>query len=479
MIRYASIHIAGPRDTKVRPLTPARLADWCRRFTPLAAADAPDGAILDITGAAHLFGGEEAMLAEIEQRLALAGWTARAAIAPSPEAAWALARWSDVRHVAETADEKTLRRLFGPLPVAALRLDSDTVYALSQAGLKRIDDILHRPRAPITARFGAAVFQRIDAVLCRIRSPISPRFEAPAYLVERRFAEPLVRREDIENVLGLLASDLSRLLERHAEGARQLEASLFRADGSVHRIAAAASRPLRDPKIMGRLFAERLAAASEARLEDPLEGGFGFDVISLAALQVEALGARQVVHAQVGAVAADQEVHRPGPAPGPSGQLPADEDAADLIDRLGARLGVRRVLRLQPQASHIPERAVLAVPAAHGRSACRALWAEPDKLTSPTRPLRLFERPEPVETLAEVPDGPPLRFRWRRVMHEVAAIEGPERIAPEWWTQAATALSRDYFRVEDREGQRFWMFREGLYGSESPRPRWFMHGLFA
>jgi protein ImuB len=509
--RYVSLHIAGRRVEDAPVLTPGKLADWCRRFTPLAAPDAPDGAMLDITGAAHLFGGEAALLDEIEARLARAGWEARCALAPSPEGAWALARFSRARIVPETIDDKGLARLYGPLPVAALRLADDTVYALSQAGLKRIDDIWHRPRAPITARYGALVFARIDALLLRAKSPISPRFEAPAYAVERRFAEPLARREDIEGVLALLAADLCRLLERHGEGARQMEASLFRVDNAVHRISAAASRPLREAKAMARLFAERIAAASEARVDDPLDAGSGFDLIRLAAMNVETLDARQLRGSIEG------ETHRqplPSPLPGgvrggghanpaiapvaaaatseicatpspprfarrlsPQGGGSSDDDIADLVDRLGARLGLRRVMRLVPQATHVPEQAMLAVPAAQWRGNAAPAW-DWVETQSPTRPLRLFERPEPVEALAQVPDGPPLRFRWRRVMHDVAAIEGPERIAPEWWKAEHSPLTRDYFRIEDREGRRFWMFREGLYGSESQRPRWFMHGLF-
>jgi protein ImuB len=538
--RYVSLHIAGRRSEGAPLLTPAKLADWCRRFTPLAAPDAPDGAMLDITGAAHLFGGEAALLDEIEARLARVGWAARCALAPSPEGAWALARFSRARIVPETIDDKGLVRLYGPLPVAALRLTDETVYALSQAGLKRIDDILHRPRAPITARYGAAVFARLDALLLRAKSPISPRFEAPAYVVERRFAEPLVRREDIEGVLALLAADLCRLLERHGEGARQMEVSLFRIDNAVHRISAAASRPLRDAKAMSRLFAERIAAASEARVDDPLDAGFGFDLIRLAAMEVETLEARQVkalaaqsgpgsprsmdrleddldasvplsrLRERVGVRATPQQLspnQSPGPHPvplpqtgegprtivaldparppiphageGARTQMRDDDDIADLIDRLGARLGLRRVTRLVPQATHIPEQAMLAMPAAQWRGNAAPAWDGPFAVAQPTRPLRIFEKPEPVEALAQVPDGPPLRFRWRRVMHEVAAIEGPERIAPEWWKAEHSPLTRDYFRVEDREGRRFWMYREGLYGSESQRPRWFMHGLFA
>ena len=173
----------------------AALTAWCRRFTPLAACDAPDGIILDITGAAHLFGGEERLVAEIESRLAAQGLTATAAIAATPEAAWALARFSPHKIAAAAADAKTLARLVDPLPLAALRLDRRTVAALAQSGLRRIGDISLRPRGPLTARFGRPLFDRLDALMGRTKSPISPLFEAPAYLAERRFADGIVSRE--------------------------------------------------------------------------------------------------------------------------------------------------------------------------------------------------------------------------------------------------------------------------------------------
>jgi protein ImuB len=278
----------------------------------------------------------------------------------------------------------------------------------------------------------------------------------------------------------MLAGDLTRLLERHGEGARRLEATLFRADGAVRRIAAASSRPLRDAEAMARLFRERIKAAGEARDEDPLDSGYGFDLLRLAALEVETLGARQETLGR-------RDFAPPvdlSPAPMPARRRAAangtafviEDEAADLIDRLGARLGLRQVMRLIPQDAHLPEFAVRAEPAAQMRDSRHGLWTAQALLP---RPIRMFERPELVETMAEVPDGPPLRFRWRRVMHEVSAIEGPERMSSEWWRQDAHALTRDYFRVEDREGRRYWMYREGLYGLEAPRPRWFMQGLFA
>ena len=467
----------------------AAVADWCRRFTPLAALDPPDGVILDIAGAAHLFGGEASLLAEIGSRLAQQGFAARAAIADTPEAAWALARFSATRIAPAGAAGADLARLLDALPLAALRLDAATVTGFSEAGLRLIGDIALRPRAPVAARFGPQVFDRYDALMGLARSPISPRFEAPAYLAERRFPEGIVRREDVEGTILSLARELCRLLERYGEGARRLEVTLFRVDGAVRRIAVGTSRPLREPHAMARLFRERIARADDG--DDELDAGYGFDVVRLAALAVEPAATPQTT--------LTEDSHASG-------------DLADLVDRLGARLGIRRVVRLVANDTHIPEFAVTAVAAATrlpppadvlspkpdavgprvGEGRIRAPKAAAPRVPqghrlaqgleaaseAPARPLRLLAHPEAVEAVAAVPDGPPIRFRWRRVVHDVAAVEGPERIAPEWWKAEAAALTRDYFRAEDTHGRRFWLFRDGLFGGETGDPQWFLHGLF-
>jgi protein ImuB len=445
----------------------AAITDWCRRFTPLAALDPPDGVLLDISGAAHLFGGERALLDEIVAALAAQGFCARAALAPNPALAWALPRFSDVSLVPPQAPDDALKKLIADLPVAALRIEADIVAALAQAGLRRVGDLLMRPRAPIAARFGAGIVARLDALLGLRGDPLSPRFETPAYLVERRFAEGIARREDIEATIADLAHDLCALLERHGEGAREIDVSLFRVDGIVKHLTAGTSRPLREPKLLARLFRERIEAAGE----DGLDTGYGFDVVRLAAIAVERALVPQSALA-IGMREANESDH--------------SADLADLVDRLGARLGLRRVLRLQPQDTHIPEFAVAAIPAAQRRVRSTAkpkrneafAFAAASPSLLPARPLRLFEHPEPIDVIAAVPDSPPVKFRWRRVMHDIAAIEGPERIAPEWWKHEAAALTRDYFRAEDVFGQRFWLFREGLYASETARPRWFLHGVF-
>ncbi|MDB5569874.1 MAG: hypothetical protein JWN93_1057 [Hyphomicrobiales bacterium] len=468
MSRYLSVYLptladpsAGSPETRAQNLE--RVADWCRRFTPLAASDAPDGVVLDIAGAAHLFGGEAATLALVESKLARHG--ARAALADTPEAAWALARFgpqSAPARILPAGDAKALARAMDRLPVAALRIAPDAALALSQTGLKQIGDIALRPRAPITARFGAQVFARYDAMMGAVRSAISPRFEAPAYVAERRFADSVTAREHIDATILALAQDLSDMLTRHHEGARKLAAILFRVDGAVRRVDCATSRPQRDPKAIARLFREKLDAVQAS---DALDAGYGFDLIRLAVMEAEGLQARQDGLGLQASDLADDS--------GAGFARAKKADAlADFLDRMSARFGAHRVLRFVAHDTHIPELASGVQPAVRP-----APNAEPVPVEG-ARPLRLFARPELIEAIADVPDGPPMKFRWRRIMHEVAAIEGPERIAPEWWKQEAASLTRDYFRVEDTHGRRFWLFREGLYGREAQRPRWYVQGFF-
>jgi protein ImuB len=482
----------------------ARIADWLQRFTPLVALDGADGIMLDIAGVAHLFGGEKAMIQDIETRLAAQGLGARAGIANFPRAAWALARFSKERIAPSDATAKIVAQLYHGLPLAALGLEAASVADMGRAGLRRIGDVALRPRAPIAARFGADVIARLDALCGLERSAISPRFAAPEFSAERRFASAIVQKEAVEATLLKLAEDLATLLQRQVKGARRLELALFRVDGAVRRIVVGAGRPLNDGVAMARLFREKF----EAPDEDEIDAGYGFDVLRLSCLLAEPLAPKQGDLAR-----APQEAET--------------RSLADLLDRLSARLGMRRVTRIDLVDTHIPEFAVVATPATLGearrmnksRSApplplAGEGWGEGNPLTfkscgspssglsgpllpqagegvprrlanvhgvrstskPPARPLRLLEQPEPIEAIAEVPDGPPMRFTWRRATHHVAAIEGPERISAEWWR--ADGPTRDYFRAEDSQGRRFWLYREGLYGREVARPRWYMHGLF-
>ncbi len=334
--------------------------------------------------------------------------------------------------------------------------------ALAQSGLKRIADVVPLPRAALAARFGADFVRRIDQAFGRADEPITPRLPLPSYVVEQPFAEPILLERDVLGTIARLAARLERILEQRGEGARVLQAALFRTDGTVYRIRLGTSAPLRDPAAVTRLFADRLTA-----IGDDCDPGFGFDVVRLSALAAE-----RCDEVQAGLTTPDRAA-----------------DLAHLIDRLGARFGLRQVTMQVAQDTHIPEFAVAAAPA-HAFAARTSSDLQdvaqdtfndgPQDSLSPARPIRLFERPEPVEAIAEVPDGPPARFRWRHVLYEIAAVEGPERIAMEWWRdEEGRTLTRDYFRVESREGVRVWLFREGLYGRETPQPRWFVHGLFA
>lgn len=420
-----------------------RIADDCDRWTPLVALDRPDGLVLDITGCGHLFGGEAMMRTRVMDHLQRHGLALRAVVAGTPEAARALARCSKGGVVPLGREAECV----APLPISALGLPEETVIGLSRAGLKTIGDLAARPGTPLAARFGEALLTQLRRTQGLEDVRIVPRRTLPACIAERRFAEPIGRAEDIYGAVGVLIDDLSLMLEARGEGGRAFEASFFRADGAVRRIMVETARPSRDSTSLRRLFSEKLDA-----LADPIDPGFGFDLVRLAVLRAEALAPAQVSL---------------------DGRAIEEEEVAALIDRLVARMGRDRVLRFMMRDTHDPNRAASLVPATGPLPlAC----PKPDDL--PPRPLMMFDPPQPIEALAEVPDGPPLRFRWRRVLHEVVHAEGPERIAAEWWRRGQGAPTRDYFRVENHQGHRFWLFRAGLYDREPGAPRWFLHGLF-
>ena len=434
------------------------IADWCDRFTPLVALDSPHGLYLDITGCAHLFGGEAALLQIMCGALTRRGFAVSAAIASTSICARTMTRHVSGKIIADGEEAAAV----GPLPVSALGADQAITSGLRRAGLKTIGDVATRGRHEITARFGADFTTLLEQALGQGDAPISPRKPLPDYIVEKRFPEPVATENVISMNLSTLAHMLVTAMDRQGKGARRLEASFFRTDGAVRTICVDTGRPVTKPEVIDRLFRERLEA-----LNDPLDPGFGFDLIRLSASRTEIVVQQQRD--------LDSNVHD-------------NDELAALIDRIAARIGGRRVVVHLPQDTHIPERAVLAAPAQHHLAAAtQAAW--PDRVESepPLRPLRLFEKPEPIKVpFATVPDGPPHHFTWRRATHAVVRVEGPERIAMEWWKQGGQTLTRDYFRIEDAEGLRFWIFRDGLYEREltdeagEPVPaKWFVHGLFA
>lgn len=423
----------------------SRMLEDFGRFTPMIALDPPHGLMLDVTGCAHLFGGEAGLIRAVETRAGRGGLQIRVALAGTPQCARALARFGPGGLFTPGQDRAAARRL----SVAALEAPDRAEQALRRAGLKRLGDLDDRPRAPLAARFGADFPARLARVLGDEDVRITPHRPAPPIVVDRVFFEPISAPEDIERVLSDLLIESADRLDRTGQGGRAFEAGFYRVDGVTRRIVTRTGRPTRDTPAVLRLFRERLAA-----LSNPLDPGFGFDQIRMAVTATETLAPTQR---------------------GLDGDRPTDEDFSRLIDRLIARLGPEAVLRFAPQDSHMPERAQRMIPAA--TRAPDDDWTPPDPDAPPLRPMQMFHPPQPVETMAEVPDGSPLRFRWRRVLHEVVRAEGPERIGGEWW-RAPDQRTRDYYRVEDHEGRRFWLFRQGLYG-ETAEPRWFIHGLFA
>jgi protein ImuB len=463
---------AAPSEAGGAAADPARLrrlAGWCRRYTPWTAPDAAaeagatvagGGLLLDVTGCAHLVGGEAALLAELRTRLEGFGFAVRAALADGIGAAWALARFAPAPATLVAAGDDAAAVL-APLPVAALRLPAAVVCGLDRVGLRRIGDLLPLPRPALAARFGARLLLRLDQALGAADEPLSPLTPAPAFAARLAFAEPIAHAPDIAAATGHLLAELARRLAAAQRGARRLDLACYRSDGRVASAAVGTSRPVRDPAHLAALFRDRLAG---------LDPGCGIEVMILAADIVEPLAPAQL------ALAGD----------GPAAAGDAEEAMARLIDRLSNRLGAAAVVRLAERPSHLPERAWCAIPALQRPPLPPPSSPAPaaEDWRRPPRPLELLAPPEPIAVIAPLPDGPPALFRWRRSAHRVAAAFGPERIAAEWWRHDdggggdPPADARDYYRIEDADGRRFWVYRDGPDRPGRPA-RWYLHGLFA
>ena len=445
--------IVAPAEPEAETRALQALALWFERFSPSVTIDAgppgAEGLILDMTGAAHLFGGEAALLGEIGRRLRDADIPAALALADTPGAAWALARHGGAPRV--IAPPGGARLALADLPVEALRIDADAVRLLARFGLRRIGDLYALPRAGLARRFrgeaGLNLVRRLDHALGVEAEPLKSERPPADYRVWQAFAEPLIAMEGIEFALPALAQALGAQLERDGMGARVLALDAFRTDGRRVRLTAGLSAPSRSPPHLMRLLKEKGL--------ERLDLGFGADALMLSALAAEPLAARQDA------------------LPAHDAAAPQAEALAGLIDRLKARLGEDAVRRPATHESHLPERSerwLRAGPQAPGASA-------PDQ--GRPRPLLLLEPPEPVEAIAELPDAAPSRFVWRRAAHRVVKAQGPERLSPEWW-RTGPARTRDYYAVEDEAGRRFWLYREGLYGREDAdaAPVWRMHGVW-
>lgn len=437
--RVAGLHVRDA-DPAADAAGLHRLALWClRRYSPVVAIDPPQGLWIDATGAGHLFGGDEAMLADMIGHLGGAGIRARAAMAGTAGAAHALARHAAGRSLVCTGG---LEEVLAPLPLAALRLPAATVREFSRLGFERIGQLEASPKPALELRFGPEPGLRLDQAFGRRPEPLVPIVPSKTVVAERGFAEPISATETVRRYIDILARQLCGRLEARALGARTLDLLFHRVDGNVQGLRIGTSRPSRDVGHVIRLFGEQL---------EKVDPGFGIERMVLSATLAEPFPHRQL------AVRDDGR---------------QEADLAPLIDALSNRLGAERLFRMAPHESDLPERSARRIPPL----AEPIGWGWPASLP---RPVRLLDPPEPVMAMAVMPDYPPLRFTWRGIRHRVARADGPERLHGEWWQPGeGVAALRDYFRVEDEAGERFWLFREGDgLDPHGGSMRWYIHGL--
>ncbi|QNE07828.1 DNA polymerase Y family protein (plasmid) [Croceicoccus marinus] len=412
-----------------------------RRWSPVAAVTLDDGIWIDLTGCAHLHGGEDRFCRRLVAFCRRIGFTARVGVADTPGAAHALARFGRGDPI-QVAPPSGAVEALGPLPIAALRLTPTVLTAARKFGFERISDLLPVARGPLARRLGLPAITRLDQALGSVAEPITPREDVEVPRVERRLLEPIGTAEAIEQVMGDLLADLADVLQAKGLGARSVQLTGLRIDGSEQVVAVGTSRPTREASHLLRLLKLRI---------ERIDPGMGIEQFWLTAPHTEPLDA-----VDLGAVLAGDTIVR---------------DPSRLVDVIAGRIGADRVFRIAPVESHVPERAV-------ARSDPNQ---EPGEWPKWPRPIRLFARPEPLSrVIALMPDQPPKRFEWRGKPYKVVAGDGPERVHGEWWRREGEVWAvRDYYRVEDETGGRYWVFRRGDgFEDQTGDLSWWMHGVF-
>jgi protein ImuB len=419
-----------------------RLALWVlQRYAPIVATCLPDGIVIDTTGADHLHGGEHAMLSGMVDRLAGSGIVARAAVADTWGAAHALARYAGRSPL--ISPPRAVEAAIAPLPIAALRLPPALVHNLRTLGFDRIGDLVAQPRAPLTLRFGPELGRRIDQALGLAPELIDPIRPDDLIEVRRSFPEPIGAAETIARYIGKLVVQLCAALEERGLGARRLDLLCHRVDNIMQAVRVGTALPVRDVKRLTRLLCDKI---------ETIEPGFGIEILTLTATIAEPIDGKQTITSLI-----DDTV----------------PDVSDLVDTLANRVGGSRIYRAAPVASDVPERSVCRVPAMSPETG--ATWSG-----DWPRPPRLLDRPELIEIVALLPDHPPVSFTWRGVRRRVKRADGPERLFGEWWKRDAELVAvRDYFRIEDDAGERYWIYRAGDgEDAATGTHRWFLHGVF-
>ena len=426
-----------PADPKSNAYKKRRLIHWCNGYSPLVADDGFGGIVLDITGCAHLFGGEEALLHDIQLRIRRAGHRVRGAIADNLGAAWALARYS--KRIIVTGSE--LPQALNPLPVEALRLPEEIVQALRRVGVTTIAAFHKISRQALVTRFGSGILLRLDQAFGQAEETITPYRPRAPYSARRTLTEPISTTAAVEYVLlDLLKEICSRLKKEHA-GARRLNLECYRVDGVVTECAVSTGKPVRSVSHLLRLFSEKLIK---------LNAGFGIETLILSVLNSEKLDPSQLIIPQL-----DPDL---------------EQDTAvldELIDHLGIRLGFQNVSRIRIRESFLPEYAFefRSVSAPHSTGAS---WP-----AHRIRPIYWVDPPMRIEVSTIHPAGSPVQFRIGQQVHRIVRSEGPERLTPEWWRADFIRWeSRDYYRIEDERGYRFWIFQE----FQATAVHWFLRG---
>lgn len=414
------------------------LGEWCIRYSPTIAVDLPDGLILDASGCTHLWGGERGYLKEMITRLRSKGFDVRAAMADTIGTAWAIARFGKVTAIIEKGGQAAALL---SLPPAALRLEPEVRDRLQKLGLRTIGSFISMPRSALRRRFGQGLLLRLDQALGNEEEFLQPLQPAEPYQERLPCMEPICTATGIEIAIQRLLDMLCSRLQQDGMGLRTGILKCYRVDGKTEQIEIGTNRGTAHAAHLFKLFQLKI---------DTIEPALGIELFILEAPRVEAVSPLQEALWEKDSGLDDPQV-------------------AELLDCLAGKVGPGLIHRYLPDEHYWPERSLK--PALSLKDRPGIAWR-----TDKMRPARLLRNPEPIEVTAPVPDYPPMLFRYKGRLHQVKKADGPERIEREWWLEAGP--HRDYYQVEDEEGQRYWLFRSGHYSGDDPH-KWFIHGFFA